>query len=1618
MSEEKVNIKKKKKKRSLVYLILMALLLLIALFLVFLLTFPPLQQKAVDLAFNRINDRIEGEFSVDQVNFNMFAGIEFNGLLIKDHHADTLLHIQSFNTGFAQGLRSLFAKKLFLNKLNVKDAKLSIITYKGEENNNLNQLLQSLANNNKPNTESEVDSAEVFDLAIQRLNLEESEVLIEDQNVGTKQHIILAKANANIESFDIQQKLLSLDDVNIDRPEVFISKYLQTSNNDVKPKEAPEAPSKPKPDQPIENWKIQVAELKIKDGNLSNMLINANQSVSKQHFDPNNFNLSKVNIELDSIETDLQLNHSSQRLETEFVLNNQSVPYVIQSESTIFTDRTLSLQSLNVQSAKSLVKQDVTLKYYGLEDFQSFAKYVNIRAEIEPSSVDLSELIYFIPSLANTSFFNDNKTEKIKVSGDFKGRIESFNISDLDLSLGDKIALNSDVSIKNITDIDNAFLVLNINEGRTSIAELKELIPGFVLPSEFNKLGQIDYTGRFSGFVYDFVSFGQLNTELGYADLDLRLDTKGGRNNARYSGRMDLFDFDMKRWTGDDRFGKLTMNSSIKNGQGLSLDLLKSDLEANIVSLDFNDYLYQDVSLNGIFEKRAFNGIFNIDNEAISMDFDGQFVVTDSLNFETDLTAQVKEIDLQKLNLSKEPIVLKGAFDLEVEGNSILNIVGTADVDNLYFLYKDKEYRTDSLFLSSSPGIDGRRSIFFSSDIANFIIEGKINFNELPQQINYIVRKNFPSWVEILNLPNQTPAGSLQDFSYKLEINDSKEFLDLFEVPCLHVEGFTSTGTFVSDEDELFSENYFDLIECNNFKAEGIDFTTNYLNGRLKSSLRLDKYTLGENEFPMLDAYIRTKDEMVNLQIKTANVLDDPGKIDVEILAIAENDSLKFNIEENNWSMLAADWFFDNKNEIIISNEFIDVKHFNLSDGYRNVSLEDLNNEGLSLAIENVDLEILNPYLNLNEFDFSGEVDLTAKVNNIFKDQRTWLEIETESLYLNDFYYGNLIINTATDNFEQFTGNIINKRNEDGLQVVGNFDLDIQRKWVDAYVKASDFDLNFLEFIIKDGIEDTWGLCNIEGSFTGPFDDLSINGSVFVPNGGTTVIYLNNSIVIKNQTAYITENQVNLNNAEIIDEEGNVALVQGGLTHRFFKEFEADVRLTSDRFIGLNTSIIENPDYYGFAIGKFDVEILGPFERVNMNIEATTASGSELNIPVNTSTGNYDESFITFIEKEDLIRGPKQLNVPTNFELEGINLNMNLTLTPEANVNIIFDAELNDVIKANGRGDLAITIRRTGEFDVFGAYEINRGNYLFTALGGAVSKPFIVESGSLISWTGDPINADINIKANLAGLRTPLNIFLGEYITTAGADVQAEANKSTDVDLGMQLTGTLYNPEVSFDIAFPEVTGELANFVNTRISTLKENEADLNNQVAALLLFQSFVPEENLVQYLTANNLAQTGINSLSDFLSGQLSYYVSGFLNDILSDDSYITGIDFQVGFNDSFDGTNVQGSGVSILPDEVEVHVKPQFQGGKWGFDVGTNYVRNSRYFNTQGYVVGDFTVDYFITDDRRLKLRIYGKYDLDAFEDPTNPQRVQKYGLGLTYRREFGNMLDLKNDLKARN
>ena len=469
---------------------------------------------------------------------------------------------------------------------------------------------------------------------------------------------------------------------------------------------------------------------------------------------------------------------------------------------------------------------------------------------------------------------------------------------------------------------------------------------------------------------------------------------------------------------------------------------------------------------------------------------------------------------------------------------------------------------------------------------------------------------------------------------------------------------------------------------------------------------------------------------------------------------------------------------------------------------------------------------------------------------------------------------------------------------------------------------------------------------------------------------------------------------------------------QYSLYHDLFTDFTTELSMQSDYFMALDTEKFDNPSYYGQGIGDLLVEFSGPFSSTDIAVTAVSGRGTVINIPVGDVYADFNQNIIEVVSREEILEGVKDSVFSEVVKLEGVDIRMDLSITEDARINIIFDESRNDIIKGIGNGDMRVVVSRQGDFNIFGDYVIEQGDYLFTYLGGIVSKPFKVLRGGQITWTGDPINANINLEANYEKLRAPMSVFLAEYLT--GSNSQQEARQRTDIDLKMFITGTLYKPDVTFDIQFPELQGEIRTLAESKMRILRDNEADLNEQVAGLIMFGSFLPSSSLGNEVgSASGLARTGYNTLSEMVSNQLSYLLSGFLQEALTENGFVSGIDFELGFSkdSEFDnlGQSVLGNN-SIIPDEIEVHLKPRFQNDKWEIDYGTSYVNNRVTSTTdQNFLIHDFVVGFYLTDDRRLKLKAYGRWDRDIEDKPG-----QKYGFGINYRKEFGSLTDFKKGL----
>jgi hypothetical protein len=77
------------------------------------------------------------------------------------------------------------------------------------------------------------------------------------------------------------------------------------------------------------------------------------------------------------------------------------------------------------------------------------------------------------------------------------------------------------------------------------------------------------------------------------------------------------------------------------------------------------------------------------------------------------------------------------------------------------------------------------------------------------------------------------------------------------------------------------------------------------------------------------------------------------------------------------------------------------------------------------------------------------------------------------------------------------------------------------------------------------------------------------------------------------------------------------------------------------------------------------------------------------------------------------------------FTSKGYELNFNLEVTPDAEAFLLFDPKVGDIIKGNGSANLRMEVTEAGDFNIYGDYIIDKGDYLFT-LQNVINKKFVV----------------------------------------------------------------------------------------------------------------------------------------------------------------------------------------------------------------------------------------------------------------------------------------------------
>jgi len=1595
-SVEHISDKKSSKKRSWWKYILYLIFFLFFLFFLasLLIQLPAVQNFSVNKGTDYLSKKIGSHVSIDEVHLSLIDGVIINGLYIEDENGDTLIYSRKFSTSFGSSLRSIANRDITFNRIYLEGARVNINTAKNDHLSNLDKVLNSLSPNSRKDGESKP-----FLMSFEGLDIKDSAFRITNDNTGSESFFGIVEGVIDVRDINLQNRIFDIERIELDSPKILIKSGTETVQT-----EKIETEIDPNPDSYI--YQFYVQNLRIKNGTIDKQVV-GKDGFESAYFDKDNFKVESLDIQIQDsqISSNGILKASLEQISGK--VNETLTLEDFHCDSLVINDRGIEMSNFGLKTNRSTISQQLFISFNKFSDLRDSLENVTVNANFENIDFSVKDILYFAPALADISFIKANQNNTMKLKGKLNGDMSNLSATDIQISIGDNTYFEGNVSAKNLNKKDEELINITIKQLESSITDLQSIIPGLSLPDNFKKLGRISFEGLIDGFVKDFVVFGSVNSDMGKTDLDIRIDMKKGIQNVSYSGFLDLVDFNLGEWTDNPDFKTVNLSAQVKEGSGLVLNTANATLETDVVSFWYKDYEYKNILFNGILNKNNLNGNFSVDDQNVSLKFDGSIESLDSFP-QYHFTSSIAYIDLNALNLSLDKIQLSGDFELDMDGQSLRTMEGTGRADQLLLVKNDSVYSIDSILIESHSLPGDNMHFAVESDLLNLEAQGKFDLTKVPQTFLQILKTNYPYQTRSIHLNTENNSTESYDYTLNIDIKDTKNILELAGVKNLRLKNTEVISSLNSDEDQFDIE-----IETPSFSFNDLDFMNVKMkafnkNNEGKFVMTIDSSMVQSMRFNPMKFESVTKGDTINFSISTEQVIDSLQNVSLSGQLIPHVKGYEINIEKNELYMLDKNWLIDPRNKIVIGAKYLDLENLMISDSYRAIAIDDINNEGLSLDLYRFNIDLLNPIIDYDKMIFKGEGNTNVKINSVFgNEQFITGYVEVPDFRVNDDSFGELLLKIQKkNNVEALDIEFAIAKDTQNVMILGGYDLD--KKELDVIVDMDNYPLNIFEYIIPEGISQTSGTVDIDARINGDPNDLKLDGEAIVENGASKIDYLGTYYIFDQQRIKLSESFIDATGSELTDIKGNTAVLKGGLNHTFFTDMTMDINISSPRFIGLNTTKKDNPLYYGLGEGNMSVDFSGPFSEADIYVEAVTAPTARLSFPISTAIYDYDESFIRFKTKEDTL-SEEQMDFKERYKLLGLNFEMNVELTEEANVEIIFDERVGEILKGNGYGNISLNITRTGVFEVFGDYNVTGGEYLFSAYG-LIAKPFKIKRGGSLRWTGDPFDASLDVEAEYTGVRAPLNVFLSEYINSGSQQLEQEARTRTDVNLQLILDGTLYKPDVNFDIEFPEVTGELKSYADSKMRTLRSTDNGINNQVVGLLLFKNFLPYDNPLSNISGSNSLVTFSNNVTEFFTSQLGLVLNDLIAQGLSDDSFIRGIDVNIGLNENKNIFDDQTGEANFIPDEIDVNTRYYFKNENFVLNVGGNYVWEPTY-GVESYIVGDVILDYFISDDRKLKLQIYSKFDYDETE---GYGRKYKNGFGITYRNEFGSISDFVDRL----
>ncbi len=1235
------------------------------------------------------------------------------------------------------------------------------------------------------------------------------------------------------------------------------------------------------------------------------------------------------------------------------------------------------LQAENLKASTPLNNLDLDFRFdfESFKDFKDFINKVKVTTSIRPSLVNLTEVGYFAPVMFNM----DNR---LRIAAKIRGTVANFKARDLKIGIGKATQFRGNIQMNGLPNITETYTHLSIKDFITTVEDASSFrLPTddvyIDLPEMLARFGKVRINGKFTGFYNDFVSYANFKTGIGELDTDILLRVNQ-ENTIEYNGHLAANDFNAGRFFNvENNIKELDLTANI-NGFGTSFETMEVVMDGTIDSLNFFQNIYNEIEISGRLEKQKFSGEMAVKDENVSLDFNGSLDYGGSIP-SYDFTADIRDAYLARINLvdAHESSRISTRLEINFMGDEIDNTQGIIIVDSTKYSERGKDYSMDELTLSITRDESEYSFIRLYSDIVDATLEGKSTLYQLPNNLKLLFNQYFDTLV--CNTTFQVDQIHEQDFIFTVHLKNTSSISELFVPDLLVAEGTKFSGGYNSQIDNLFFDGTAPEITYKGsiFKDWFVEYFI------LDNSMQL--FT-GANTVHYSDT-LKSDSLLVHIQARNDSVEFKTNWTDLSripfskgnlsgIFVLFSNENFELSFDKADIDFSNTFWAINPGNRIQIDTGTVFLENFGLTSIDQAINFEGklstLPSDTLFMGFHNFDLSNFDLLLKTINIDLDGKLNGDIKLIDYYKSAFYLSNLRVDDLYFNREKLGSAGITTIWDSKAKafdITGNVVYTGNigkDTTLSINGQYFPDKTENNFDLVIDLNKYKITTLEPFTRAFSSDIEGMASGKLFVTGSNEKPDLTGSINLMRSSMFIDYLNVKYYFFADNVKFDKNRIHFSDIAVNDSLNNQALASGSIYHDHLTDFDLDININTNNLLGLNTTHSMNDIYYGAGLASGNVSIYGPVENLTMAIGVRSERGTNIKIPVSYDTEVGSNEYIVFVgaEEEEVVQ-EKEENI---VDMGGLTLNLDMNITNDADIQLFMPYNMGN-LKTRGNGELKINVNPAGEYSMEGEYIIDRGSFFFT-LQNIINRNFDISRDSKIVWTGDPYDAQINMSAVYK-----VKTYLGEY------GPPDEDSTRVPVDCIIELRNSLLNPDIYFQVDFPDLKDNTKQFVYSRLDTT--DQAEMSRQMISLLVLNSFYRQEGFN--------GSVGFNTF-DLVTNQLNSWLSQISND------------FDIGVN--------YRPGNEISSQEVEVALSTQLFDDRVLIDGNVGMRGNETTSQNTNNIVGEVTVEVKITKDGRFRAKAFNKSNNNYLYKNYSPYTQ---GVGVFYTQEFDKIGDILRSKK---